>query len=248
LIVDEMTSQSFTMQRFTVVQDRCAMKVTQDACILGALAPLEDATRILDIGTGTGLLALMAAQRAPQATIVAIEPNESAALQAAENVERSPFRAAIEVSCTSLQSFSPLNSHQFDHIICNPPFYQEGSRSADEEKRAAWHAVHLTFEELAEHCVQLLTSDGLATFLCPINEIHALVSACTAHGLSMHRGIHIRDRAERPVRRVISVWSLHPGAATTEEFIVRSAPVTYSAAMLDAIQGFYLLSSQRSNE
>ncbi len=236
------------MQQFTVVQDRCAMKVTQDACILGALAPLEHALRILDIGTGTGLLALMAAQRAPKASIVAIEPNESAALQAAENVERSPFKAAIEVYHTSLQSFSAVNSHAFDHIICNPPFHQDGSRSVDEGKRAAWHAINLTFDELAEHSVQLLASDGLATFLCPINELNTLVSACTARGLSLRRRIDMRDRAERPVRRVISVWSLHPETATTEEFVVRSAPMTYSTAMLDAIQGFYLLSSQRSNE
>lgn len=243
-----MTSHSFTMQQFTVVQDRCAMKVTQDACILGALAPLEHATRILDIGTGTGLLALMAAQRAPQASIVAIEPNESAATQAAENVERSPFRTSIDVQWTSLQAYSAALDHGFDHIICNPPFHQEGSRSADEGKRAAWHAVELTFHELAEHSVRLLASNGLATFLCPINEINTLANACTTHGMSMQRRIDIRDRTERPVRRVISVWGLHPGLATTEEFIVRSAPMTYSKAMLDAIQGFYLLSSQRSNE
>lgn len=243
-----MSSNSFTMQQFTVVQDRCAMKVTQDACILGARAPLQDATSILDIGTGTGLLALMAAQRAPQARVTAIEPNAMAATQAQENVACSPFAHAITVECTSLQAFAAHSVQRFDHIICNPPFHQDGSRSADEGKRAAWHAVDLTFDDLALHSAALLADDGLATFLCPLNEFETMRTACERYGLALREQLLVRDRMERPVRRVISVWSRQPGAETKEEFIVRSAPMTYSAAMLDAIKSFYLLSSQGSNE
>lgn len=243
-----MSSNSFTMQQFTVVQDRCAMKVTQDACILGARAPLENATSILDIGTGTGLLALMAAQRAPHAHITAIEPNAQAAAQAQENVDSSPFAHAITVQCTSLQSFAAHSTHRFDHIICNPPFHQDGSRSADEGKRAAWHAVDLTFDVLAMHSAALLADEGLATFLCPLNEFDTMRAACERHGLTLREEIYVRDRVERPIRRVISVWSRQPGVVTTEEFIVRSAPMTYSATMLDAIKSFYLLSSRGPNE
>jgi len=236
------------MQRFVVAQDRCAMKVTQDACLLGALAPLENARRILDVGTGTGLLALMAAQRAPLAKIIAIEPHLPSAEQAQENVTASPFRDAITIRSTSLQEYTLEGSDRFDHVICNPPFHQTGSRSVDEGKRAAWHAVNLTLDDLVCGTVRLLSENGLATFLCPVNEFPLLRQSATKHGLHLHHHIRVRDRKDRPIRRIISVWSTAPGNAQEREFVVRSAPMTYSTAMLDVIKDFYLLSSVRSND
>lgn len=224
------------------------MKVTQDACLLGALAPLENARRILDVGTGTGLLALMAAQRSPHASIIAIEQHAESAHQAQENVDRSPFCDAIQVMHTTLQLFAQKEPQRFDHIICNPPFHQAGSVSADEGKRAAWHAVDLTFDDLTRCTARLLDERGLATFLCPSNEFDALVRSASAHGLYLQNEIRVRDRTDRPIRRIISVWSATPGLAHEQEFIVRSAPMTYSAAMLEVIKDFYLLSSVRSNE
>lgn len=220
------------------------MKVTQDACILGALAPLESARTILDIGTGTGVLALMAAQRAPLASIVALEPDGEAAEQARENVAASPFRT-ITVQNTTVQSFADETQMRFDHIICNPPFHQQQPRSLDPAKRMAWHAEHLNFDDLARAIDTLLSDSGCATLLCPDTEYAALAASCARNDLHLAEKIMVRDRADRPVRRIISVWARHAVHAHERVFTARSSPSSYSAEMLDVIKDFYLESVGR---
>lgn len=111
----------FRFKQFVVNQDKCAMKVCTDACVLGAWADVEGAEKILDIGTGTGLLALMVAQRNSNAEIDAVELDQDAFSQAIENVKTSSFSERIKVVNSSIQGFSP--SYQYDFIVTNPPFF-----------------------------------------------------------------------------------------------------------------------------
>ena len=150
-----MANSYFQFQHFRIEQAACAMKVSTDACLLGAAADLAAARRILDIGTGTGLLALMAAQRNPHVTIEAVEIDPAAAAQAAANVAVSPWAGRIRVHAQSLAAYAatgpaPLANDdlRFDHIVCNPPFFRQSLPAPDAARATARHegTGSLTFE------------------------------------------------------------------------------------------------------
>ena len=132
-----MPNDYFQFQQFRIEQAACAMKVSTDACLLGAVADLTGATRLLDIGTGTGLLALMAAQRHATVEIVAVEIDAAAATQAAANAAASPWAGRIEVRAMSLDDFAATQPAFFGHIICNPPFFRQSLRSPDAARSTA---------------------------------------------------------------------------------------------------------------
>jgi tRNA1Val (adenine37-N6)-methyltransferase len=141
----------FQFQQFRIEQAPCAMKVSTDACLLGAAADLSGATRLLDVGTGTGLLALMVAQRHPTVEIEAVEIDAAAARQAAANVAASPWAGRIRVQALSLADYAATRPAPFSHLICNPPFFRLSLRSPDAARSTARHAdeASLSFAELA---------------------------------------------------------------------------------------------------
>jgi len=232
----------FAMRTFTIHQHRAAMKVTQDACILGAWAPLDGASTVVDIGTGTGLLALMAAQRLPHARIDAVDVDEGACADAMDNVEASDYRHRITVYHADVLMWSVGRDGHYDHILCNPPFFQNQPPSADPLKRVARHADTLSFDDLAATCRRLLAPTGKTTILIPVTELDALTAVMTSHGLVGNRRLWIRDREDLPQRRVITVWNAGDtaGAAVDDHLTVRSAPAVYSDAMKDLMRPYYL--------
>ncbi|MEM1216825.1 MAG: methyltransferase, partial [Bacteroidota bacterium] len=116
----------FQFQQFTIQQDACAMKVGTDGVLLGAWAPVAEVQTILDIGTGTGLIALMLAQRQPAALVTGVEIDAAAAVQAQANAEASPFRERMTVAAQSIQDFTDQQDARFDLIVSNPPFFSGG--------------------------------------------------------------------------------------------------------------------------
>ncbi|RZK99421.1 MAG: methyltransferase, partial [Hymenobacter sp.] len=145
-----MPNDYFQFQQFRIAQSDCAQKVSTDACLLGAATNLAGATRVLDIGTGTGLLALMAAQRAPVAAIEAIEIDLLAAGQAAANVAASPWANRLTVRPLSLAAYAATQPAPFSHIICNPPFFRRSLAPPDAARATARHegAGSLTFSDI----------------------------------------------------------------------------------------------------
>ena len=158
----------FQFKQFIINQDKSAMKVCTDACVLGAWADIEGAEKILDIGTGTGLLALMVAQRNSIAKIDAVELDTDAFSQAVGNIEESKFHDQIKVINSSIQNFKP--DYQYDCIITNPPFFQSDLLSPKTKKNLAHHAVSLSFDELLESLDKLLTNEGRFNILLPVDE------------------------------------------------------------------------------
>ena len=155
-----MSNPYFQFKQFTVWHDQCAMKVGTDGVLLGAWASVERARRILDIGTGTGLVALMLAQRSLlDAKIVALEIDEAAAGQARENVARSPWQERIEVVQADFKKYR--SSDKFDVIVSNPPYFVDSLECPDRQRAAARHNDSLTYEELLEGVNRLLAADGL---------------------------------------------------------------------------------------
>ena len=142
-----MANPYFKFKQFTIWHDKCAMKVGTDGALLGAWAAPKEARNILDIGTGTGLVALMLAQRC-QAFIDAIDIDADACLQAEENVARSPFADRIRVHCCALNDFHPSAPSHYDLIVSNPPYFHQALKCPDPKRNRARHTDTLSLEEL----------------------------------------------------------------------------------------------------
>ena len=159
----------FTFKSFTIHQDRCAMKVGTDGVLLGAWA--QGGSRILDIGTGTGIIAMMMAQRFPDADITAIDIDAEACKQAAENVRESVFKGRIIVKEEALQSYCRNHLEQqhplYDSIVSNPPFFVNSLRNPDARRTTARHTDSLSFAELFRSVSRLLSDDGMFSAIIP---------------------------------------------------------------------------------
>ena len=198
-----MPKNAFTFQQFTINQERCAMKVCTDACILGASTDVKNVNRILDIGTGTGLLALMLAQRS-DAKIDAVEIDEGAYNQALSNISESKFSNKVRVQHQRIQDFTV--SENYDLIISNPPFYQQSLKSPDAQTNKALHAVTLTFDELIAAVKHLLKPDGRFVVLLPPFEIEKLIAIAQKKELYLSNKISIRHDESKPIFRIIATF------------------------------------------
>ena len=164
-----MSQPYFQFKQFTVWHDKCAMKVGTDGVLLGAWTPVKSSVRILDIGTGTGLVALMLAQRST-ASITALEIDEAAAAQATENINRSPWKNRIEVIQQDFKHYSSKNGiSKFDTIVSNPPYFNASLKCSDEQRNKARHNDSLTYEELLAGVSGLLSQEGTFTIVIPMD-------------------------------------------------------------------------------
>ena len=239
-----MPNDYFQFQQFRIEQDRCAMKVSTDACLLGAAADLTHATRLLDLGTGTGLLALMAAQRHLTVEIEAVEIDAIAAAQAAANVAASPWAGRIAVRAQSLAEYVATQPAKFSNIICNPPFFRHSLRSPDAARTTARHEAKdsLTFEALAAFAAEFLYPTGLLTVLLPPPEMQTFEQVAAAVGLHPAMRLVVRHRpGSRPLRHISG---FRRGTAVTREtaLTIQTAEneMEYSAEFRALLAGFYL--------
>ena len=239
-----MPNDYFQFQQFRIAQGACAMKVSTDACLLGAAADLRGATRLLDIGTGTGLLALMAAQRHATVAIEAVEIDAAAATQAAANAAASPWAGRIAVRATSLADFATTQPAPFSHIICNPPFFRQSLRSPDAARTTARHeaADSLSFAALAAFAVEFLLPAGLLTVLLPPLEMQAFEQVAAAVGLHAATRLVVRHRPGSKPLRHITGFRRAAAALRETEMIIRTAEndAEYSAEFRALLAGFYL--------
>ena len=209
-----MSRNYFQFQAFTVRQEHCAMKVGTDGTLLGAWARLPNPSgRVLDIGTGTGLIALMMAQRYPQATIVGIDVDANAVGEARTNVALSPFAERIDIRHTSAQQFQ---SAPFDAIVCNPPFYVDALESPDAGRTQARHASSLPFRDLFAAAFRLLAPDGEFSLICPTESLTQMEQEASLAGLMCSRHCAVKTVERKPPRRHLLAYSRHPSATQQE--------------------------------
>ncbi|MCL6271879.1 methyltransferase [Sansalvadorimonas sp. 2012CJ34-2] len=214
------------------------MKVSTDACLFGAVIPLEESGSILDIGAGTGLLSLMAAQRS-HAQITAVELDSETAGQAQTNFAKSPWQHRIKLHQQSIQDFAKSTQEKFDTIICNPPFFTNHSPSEDPRRHQARHNDTLSFEDLGKAVSKLLTSDGQFQVLIPSSEHCRLIEAMKKEGLALARQVSVKPTTKKPVSREILSFSKQAESFSEREICIHTKD-GYSAEFVKLLQPFYL--------
>ncbi|MBX2972636.1 MAG: methyltransferase [Flavobacteriales bacterium] len=222
-----MPKPSFRFKQFTIQQDRCALKVGTDGVLFGAWVDYTGAQRILDIGTGTGVLALIAAQRAPQATVDAVEIDDAAAAQAAENAAASPWSDRVRVHRMDVRRMNA--SEPFDLIICNPPYYADYSTAADERVGVAKHSDELLFPDLIAAMDRMLSPQGRFAVIIPLNREKELIAEAGRASLSPIRRCVVKYVAHRPAKRVLLEFDRAGGGVREEELTIENTgPFDYT--------------------
>ncbi|BAJ00698.1 conserved hypothetical protein [Shewanella violacea DSS12] len=242
-------SMAFTFKQFHIDDHNCGMPVSTDAVILGAWAPLTRAQNVLDIGAGSGLLSLMAAQRSA-ATITAIELDETAASACERNFKASNWGERLVIEECAIQDFAQqrLNTQiKFDHIICNPPYFKGGTQSKNQLRAKARHTDTLDFSCLIKAMTRLLAVDGTASLILPSQSMPCFLEELTQSELTMTRVMDIADSAaKKPHRHVFTLahrQSLpHEPSNRVESshFCIKESDGSYSQEMIGLITGFYL--------
>ena len=202
-----MASGSFSFKQFNINQDRCVFKVGTDGVLLGAYADVNGVKNILDIGTGTGLLALMLAQRS-DAVIKAIEPDLSSFEQACSNIRQSKWSDRITVINTDLQHYF-TDKEKFDLIVCNPPYFVDSLKNPDPLKASVRHNVTLDSRELLSGISQLLKEDGRFQVIMPYAEGNVFIAEAQSYGFYCNDILKIKPMPTSPVRRMILAFSRH---------------------------------------
>ncbi len=207
----------FKFKQFTIRQERSAMKVGTDGVLLGAWASVSPATRaILDIGTGTGLIALMLAQRCPEGRIVGVEIDSESAAQARENVAVSPWSDRVAVAECAIQEFT--SEQRFDLIVSNPPYFVDSLKSPDASRNKARHTDTLSFEELMRATERLLAPEGRFAVIVPAE---AALSVVATGRLHLVRRCDVRTKPVGVPKRVMLEFSSRfEGAALREELTI----------------------------
>ena len=195
-----MGKNSFQFKQFTINQDRCAMKVGTDGTLLGAWAnaPMGPC-RILDIGTGTGLVALMMAQRFPESQVVGIDIDRDATIQAKENVDASPYSERITIINEDATKID--DKEVFDAIVCNPPYFVDSLTCPESQRTLARHTVTLTYEQLMKTAYKLLNNNGIFSIIIPTENNDAIESAAALAGFIISRICMIKTTPNKLPKR-----------------------------------------------
>jgi tRNA1Val (adenine37-N6)-methyltransferase len=200
-----MTNNYFSFKQFTIHQGNSAFKVGTDGVLLGAAADVTGVNRILDIGSGTGLIAVMLAQRC-NAEIVAIEPDHESYTQTCYNVNLCIWSSRIKVVHSSLQNYYPSDG-KFDLIVTNPPYFSDSLKSPDARKSAARHSDSLTSDEILKSVVRLLNDSGRLQLIMPYVEGNVFIAEAMGYGFFCNNILKIKPLPASEIRRLILTFS-----------------------------------------
>ena len=195
-----MSNSYFRFKQFTIEQSDCAMKVGTDGCLLGGWFACMDSKRVLDIGCGTGLISIMAAQRCG-ATITGIEIDEKAATQARRNADNSPWGERIEIINGDLREYTA--DHCFDTIVSNPPYFVNSLKCDDTSRTLARHSDSLNSRTFFKKCSEILSEDGRISIVIPCDIIDEWKDAAMEHNLYPIRTTFIRTTPKKAPKRVL---------------------------------------------
>lgn len=206
----------FQFKQFTIEQELCAMKVGTDGVLLGAWA--KGGPRILDIGTGTGIIALMMAQRYPEAQVTAIDIDEEAVRQAEQNVSQSPFLGRISV----LQQAVQEHLGEYESIVSNPPFFIDSLQAPDEQRNVARHTATLSYAELMKAAYRLLADNGEFSVVIPFDYRRRMEDEAVFMGFFPSRVCGVKTTERKPAKRYLLAFRKHPCPCQKEQLTIGS--------------------------
>jgi len=231
----------FKFKQFTVQQDQCAMKIGTDSVLLGAWVSLENKPKsILDIGAGTGILALQLAQRSFAETIEAVEIDDDAFEQCVENFEASPWGDRLFCFHASAQEYADEIEAEFDLIIANPPFYLDDYTTDSEARNQARFESSLPFRDLAIMAFQFLSEDGIFALILPRKEEEHFIALASEVGLSPKRICRVKGNPTSEVKRSLLEFSFYEVETIYEELTIEISRHNYTKEYQDLVKDFYL--------
>ncbi len=235
-----MANQYFQFKQFTIQQEHCAMKVSTDACIQGAWTPIGDnVQRVLDIGTGTGLLSLMLVQRNEQVHIDAIELDEQAAVQATENIKHAPWSERINLVQADARNYEP--GRHYDMVICNPPFFNNSLLGDTDSRNTARHTLTLSYNDLLTVLDKVLMKEGYASILLPVAEHEEWEKLLNKNNWYISHRLLIQPKESGMPNRVVSLCSRNKLDDTIEEkLVIYSGLNEYTPEATELLKPFYL--------
>lgn len=229
----------FHFKKFSVRHDRSGMKVGTDGALLGAWTDVRQATQILDIGTGTGLIALMLAQRASESvTIDAVEIDDQAYADAQENIAASPWHDRINLHHASIQNFNTTT--KFDLIVTNPPYFQKSYKPPTAQRETARHTEQLTFDDILNIAEKFLTPNGKLNLVLPFTEGSQFIELAKHKGLHCTRKWTFRTRENKPVERLLLEFNWEKKESDEGEILLYSSGEEWSGGYKEMMREFYL--------
>ena len=231
----------FKFKQFTVNQDRCAMKVGTDSVLLGAWTSLlRNPISILDIGAGTGVLALMMAQRSQAEFIDAIEIDDGAYEQCVENFEQSPWGDRLFCYHASLEEFVEEMVEQYDLIISNPPFYSDSFKSSDTQRDLARYVDAMPSRHLIESVSKLLSKEGSFTVIIPFSQEKDFIVLASKEHLFPNRILRVKGSPTSDIKRSLLEFSFHEKNVNPQELIVETSRHQYTDDYITLTKDFYV--------
>ena len=225
----------FRFQKFDIIQHENVFRVGTDGVLLGALCKVENAQRILEVGTGTGLISLMLAQRNANAEITALDLNEEAVKLAQENFKNSPFSERLNVFHQDFKTFE--SQKEYDFVVCNPPFFEENNSVKDILAR---QQVELTFRNLIEKASKILSSDGIFSVIIPSESAQEFENLAEDFDLHLVRKINIFGIENGVLKRNVLEFSKKKSALETLDFTIEKSPRKYSDQYLELTKEFHV--------
>ncbi|MBC8594439.1 methyltransferase [Oscillospiraceae bacterium N12] len=232
-----MSNPFFQFKKFTVWHDKCAMKVGTDGVLLGAWTNIDRADRILDVGTGTGLVALMLAQRS-DAFIVALEIDPNAAKQATENIEQSPWKDRMQVIEGDFKEYKP--SVHFDVIVSNPPYFTDSLKCPDSQRKTARHNDNFTYIDLLKGVSEMLSENGRFTVIIPSDIVNKVKETANNFSLYPSQQLNIITTPGQAPKRNLLTFTFERQECQTEELLIELSRHKYSNEYIKLTKDYYL--------
>lgn len=232
----------FSFKQFSVQQDRTAMKIGTDGVLLGAWTPLKNNPfSILDIGTGTGIIALMLSQRSNAQQIDALEIDEEAYEQAVDNFENSPWSDRLFCFHAGLDEFVEEPEDEYDLIVSNPPFYTEDYKSENEQRDLARFADAMPFEDLIEAAALLLSENGIFSVIIPFKEEEKFIALANEYELYPIKITRVKGTPTSEIKRSLLAFVRDENATIlADELIIETARHIYTTEYIELTKDFYL--------
>ncbi len=232
-----MSNSYFKFKQFTIEQEGCAMKVGTDGCLLGAWFDTSTGNRILDIGCGTGLISIMAAQRS-KAQITGIEIEERASIKAKENAEKSPWGERIEIINIDLKEYA--TKEKFETIVSNPPFFANSLKCDNDSRTLARHNDSLTPALFFGKAQELLSEKGKISIIIPTDSFNEWECEALFKGFHITRTTKVRTTPRKTAKRILIEFGKEKNTRIDSEIILEDSPGTYSHEAKNLLRDFYL--------